>query len=118
MKMCKNGDFLHISGISARKKFFLKIGLGHILACYYVFLNKESVKTNDEISRKRQKPFSGIFPVFSAGKVCQLKIGLCHILGIGILHQRAKFHEKNIKYGSRNSRNTGFPAKIGCSDDF
>ena len=61
MKMCKNGVFWHISGIFARKKFFLKIGLGHILACYYVFLNKESVKTNDEISRKRQKP---VFPAY------------------------------------------------------
>ena len=63
--------------------------------CYYTFLNKESVKTNDEISRKCQKPgFSGIFPAFSAGKICFSKIGLGHILNIAILHQCAKFHEK------------------------
>ena len=90
MKMCKNGDFRHISGIFGRKnlKNRTRPYFGH---CYYAFLNKESVKTNDEISRKCQKP---VFPAFSAGKVCQLKIGLCHFLGIGILHQCAKFHEK------------------------
>ena len=41
-----------------------------------------------------------------------------HILDNAILHQCAKFHEKNIKYSSRNSRNTVFPEKIGCSGDF
>ena len=86
MKMCKNGDFRHISGIFGRKKVFLKNWtrpfFGH---CYYAYLNKESVKTKDEIFEKTPKTgFSGIFPAFSAGKVCQLKIGLCHILGIGI----------------------------------
>ena len=61
----------------------------------FFFLNKKLVKTDDEISNERQKTgFSGIFPAFSAGKVCWLKIGLCQILGIGILHQCAKFHEK------------------------
>ena len=63
--------------------------------CYYTFLNKESIKTNDEISRKCQKPsFSGIFPAFSAGKICFSKIRLRHILEIAILQQCAKFHEK------------------------
>ena len=62
MKMCKNGDFQHISGIFSWKKVFLKNRtwpyFGH---CYYAFLYKESVKTNDEISRKRQKP---VFPAY------------------------------------------------------
>ena len=61
----------------------------------YASLYKKSEKTNDEISRKCQKTgFSGIFPAFSAGKICFLKIGLGHILDIAILHQCAKFHEK------------------------
>ena len=56
---------------------------------------KISEKTHEEISRKCQKTgFSGIFPAFSAGKICFSKIGLGHILDIGILHQYAKFHEK------------------------
>ena len=38
--------------------------------------------------------FSGIFRAFSAGKIRFSKIGLGHILDIGILHQCAKFHEK------------------------
>ena len=29
-----------------------------------------------------------------------------------------KFSWKNIKYSSKNSRNTVFPAKVGCSSDF
>ena len=63
MKMCKNGDFRHISGIFGWKKVFLKNRsrscFGH---CYCAFLNKKSVKTNDEISRKHRKTeFSGIF---------------------------------------------------------
>ena len=57
-----------------------------------------------------KKPgFSGIFPAFSAGKICFSKIGHRHILGIAILHQCAKFHEKFF---------FAFPAKIGCSGDF
>ena len=56
---------------------------------------KKSEKTNDEISRKCQKTgFSSIFPAFSAGKIGFLKIELGHTLGIAILHQCAKFHEK------------------------
>ena len=47
----------------------------------------ELEKTNDEISRNGQKTsFSGIFPAFSAGKIRFSKIGLGHILDIGILH--------------------------------
>ena len=85
-----------ISGIFGRKKVFLKNrARPYFDYCYYAFLNKESVKTNDEILRKCQKTgFSGIFPVFSAGKKCFSKIGLRQILDIGILHQCAKFHEK------------------------
>ena len=40
------------------------------------------------------KRFFGIFPAFSAGKIGLSKIGLPHILGIVILDQCAKFHEK------------------------
>ena len=64
--------------------------------CYYAFLNKQSVKTNEEILRKCQKNgFSGIFPAFSAGNEFFFsKIWLCHILNIAILHLCAKNQEK------------------------
>ena len=96
MKMCKNGDFRHISGIFGRKKVFLKNrARPYFDYCYYAFLNKESVKTNDEILRKCQKTgFSGIFPVFSAGNEFFSKIGLRHILSITILHLCAKNQQK------------------------
>ena len=55
--------------------------------------------------------FFGIFLAFSAGKICFSKIGLRYISGIAILHQCAKFDEKNIKYSSRNSINTVFRRK-------
>ena len=66
MKMCKNSDFRRISGIFGRKKDFLKNrAWPYFDYCYYTFLNKESVKTNEEILRKHQKTgFSGIFPAF------------------------------------------------------
>ena len=89
-----------ISGIFpaflAGKKFFSKIRLGHVLSIVNTrFCAKKSEKTNGKISRKCQKTgFSGIFPTFSAGKICFSKIGLGHILDITILHQCAKFHEK------------------------
>ena len=56
---------------------------------------QESGKTNDEISRKCQKKrfFRHISGIFGPKKGFP-KIGLPHILGIAILHQCAKFHEK------------------------
>ena len=69
MKICKNSDFWHISGIFGRK----------------------SGKTNDEITRKcRKTGFSGTFLAFSAGNEFFPEIGLHHILGIAILHLCAK----------------------------
>ena len=84
MKICINGDFRHISGIFGRKKIFLKNRTRpHFGHCYYASLSQKSDKTNDEISRKCQKTgFSGIFPAFSAGKICFSKIGLGHILDL------------------------------------
>ena len=75
--------------------YFSKIGLDHVLSIANARLyEKKSEKTYEEISRKCQKNgFSGIFPAFSAGKICFLKIGLSQILDIAILHLRAKFHE-------------------------
>ena len=64
-----------------------------LLIC--IFVQKIGKKTNDEISRNGYKnSFSGIFTAFSAGKIRFSKIGLGHILDIGILHPCAKFHEK------------------------
>ena len=66
MKICKNGDFRHISGIFSRKKNFSKIG--HILGIINTHLCvKKSEKNYDEMSRKSPKTgFSDIFPAFSA----------------------------------------------------
>ena len=96
MKICKNGDFRHISGIFGRKKNFSKIRLGHILDIINTLLcAKKLEKTSDEISRKCPKTgFSGIFPAFSPGKIGFSKIGPGHTSDIAVLHQCAKFYEK------------------------
>ena len=65
MKICKNGDFLHISGIFDWKRIFLKNVLSIANAHLY---GKKSEKTNNQISRKCQKTgFSSIFLSFLAG---------------------------------------------------
>ena len=96
MKIYKNGDFRHISGIFSRKK---KISQKLDSAIFWTLLirslSKKSEISNNEIPRKCQKTvFSGIFPAFLAGKICFSKTGLGHILDIAVLHQCAKFHEK------------------------
>ena len=96
MKIYKNGDFRHISGIFGRKKMFSKIGLNHILGIIHTHLCAKNQKKLMMKSRENAKKtdFSGIFPAFSARKMCFSKIGLGHIKEIAILHQCAKFHEK------------------------
>ena len=73
-----------ISGIfPAGKKFFSKIGLGHVLSIANTHLCAKNWKKLMMKSRKMAKK-----PIrFS-------KIGLGHILNIGILHQCAKFIKK------------------------
>ena len=44
--------------------------------------------------KAREMAKKTVFPAFSSGRIRFSKIGLGHILDIGILHQRAKFHEK------------------------
>ena len=90
MKMCKNSNFRHISGIFGQKKVYLTNWtwpyFGH---CYYAFLNKESVKTNDEILRKCQKTgFPAYFRYFrpekfffrKSGSVTFWRLPLCILL--------------------------------------
>ena len=109
-----------ISGIlpvfSAEENISSKIGLGHVLSIPNMHLcAKNQYKLMMKSRQNAKNQFFGIFPAFSAGKVGQLKIGLCHILGIAILQQCTQFQ---YRYKSRNTRNTVFPAKIGCSGDF
>ena len=52
-------------------------------------------------------PKKPVFPAFSAEKKSFSKIGLPHILGIAILHQCAKFHEK-IKSAAREIQEIPF----------
>ena len=70
--------------------------LGHILGVPNTHLCAKNQKKQMMKSRENAKKtsFSGIFPAFSAGKIRFSKIGLSHILNIGILHQCAKSHEK------------------------
>ena len=99
-KVRKKSAKMAISGIfpvfSAGEKCFSKIGLGNILAIINTHLCAKNWKKLMMKSREMAKKtsFSGIFPAFSAAKIRFSKIGLGHILDIGILHQRAKFHEK------------------------
>ena len=84
-----------ISGIFGRKTTFLE---NRTRSCfkhsYYTSLCKKSEKTRWNLEKMPKNVFSGIFPAFSAGKICLSKIGHGHILDIAILHQCAKFHEK------------------------
>ena len=119
------------------------LGFNH--GYYYKSIMSLSEK-NKEIYGKN--PISAIFPAFSARKKNFLKIGLGHILSIVNMHLCAKNQKKliakmpkktvfsayfrhfrpekyvckiswkNIKYSLRYSRNTVFPAKIGCSGYF
>ena len=95
MKICKNGDFRHISGIFGRKRiFFSKIGLGHDLRIANAHLYRKNQKKLMVKSRENaQKP---VFPEYSAGNEFFSKIGLRHIFGITILHLCAKNQEKLI----------------------
>ena len=78
MKIGKNGDFRHISGIFSRKKVFLKNRTQpylDIINTHCCAINQK--KTNDEISRKSLKTgFPRIFPAFLAGK--KSLFGHCH----------------------------------------
>ena len=83
MKICKNGYFRHISGIFARKEFFSKIGLGHVLTIANAHLyGKNQEKLMMKSRENAKKP---VFPVFSAGNEFFPEIGLRHILDITIL---------------------------------
>ena len=76
-----------------RKKLFSK--LSHVLSIHNTHICAKNQKKLMMKSRENaKKKFSGIFPAFSTGKMCFLKIGLGHILNIIILYQYAKFHEK------------------------
>ena len=95
---------------SAGKKFFLKIGLGHIMGIGNTHLCAKNQKKLMMKSRANAK--KPVFPAFSTGKIkCFSKIGLGQILDITILHRVCKTLWKNIKYSLRNSRNTVFRRK-------
>ena len=85
-----------ISGIfpafSAGKKFFSKIGLGHVLSIANAHLYGENQKKVMMKSRENAK--KPVFPAFSAGNEFFPEIGLRHILGIAILRLCAKNRQK------------------------
>ena len=96
MKIYKNGDFRHISGIFGRKKNFLEnltpqyLGIPNARFCA-----KNPKKVMMKPLENAKKPvFPAHFRHFQPERKCFSKIGPRHILGISILHQCAKFHEK------------------------
>ena len=112
-----------ISGIfpafSAANKFFSKIGLGHILGIIKTHLRaKYQKKLTMKFWEKAQKPvfrrISGIFDRKNRFFENRARPHFRHCRFASV----CKISWKNIKYSSRNSRNTVFPAKIGCSSDF
>ena len=64
MKICKNGDFRYI--FFTGKKFFSKIGLGHVLSNPNMHLCAKNQKKLMVKSRENAK--KPVFPAFSAGK--------------------------------------------------
>ena len=98
-KVQRTSAITAISGIfpvfSAGKKFYQKSDSAMLWALLMRIFMEKSEKTSDEILRKCQKTgFSGIFRAFSAGNDFFPEIGLCHILGITILHLCAKNQQK------------------------
>ena len=94
----QNGDFRHISGIFGRKKIFLK-NRGPIAILWALLIGIFLQKIRKKLMMKsrenvKKTGFSGIFPVFSAGKKFFPEIGLRHILGTAILHLCAKNQKK------------------------
>ena len=89
-----------ISGIfpvfSAGKNFLSKIELGHVMSIANMHLcTKNWKKLMMKSQEMAKKPvFPAYFRNFRLEKIRFSKIGLGHILDIGILHQCAKFHEK------------------------
>ena len=67
MKICKNGKFQHIRLFSTRKKFSLKIGLGHILRIaniIHIFVQKKSKKLDEILSKFAKRFFWHISSIF------------------------------------------------------
>ena len=61
MKICKNGNFRHISGIFGQNRIFLKNGLGHVLSIANTHLYGKNQKNVMMKSRENAKK-----PVFPA----------------------------------------------------
>ena len=62
--------------------------------------------------------FSDIFPAFSGGKNMFFENRAPSYFSVLPFCISVQNFMKKYDYSSRNSRNTVFPAKIGCSDDF
>ena len=65
-KICRNGDFQHISNIFGGKKMFSKIGLGHILG----IANTRFCAGNQEkqMMKSQENAKKTVFPAFLAKK--------------------------------------------------
>ena len=95
MKICKNGNFRHISGISNGTEFFSKVGLGHVLSIANAHLYGKNQKKLMKKSRENAKKpvFRHISGIFGRNEFFP-EIGLRHNLGIAILHLCAKNQQK------------------------
>ena len=76
-----------------------------------MILNEKITKYEEKTQTKAAKTaISGIFPAFSAGKKCFLKIGLVHNLNIVNTHLCAKIQKKLMIKPRENAKKPVFPA--------
>ena len=115
----KSDENLQKPRFSAEKKFFSKIRLGHVLSIPNTHLcakNQEKLMMKSRENAKKPV-FPAYFRHFRPENMffenwAPSHFRHCYFATV------CKISWKNIKYSSRNSRNTVFPAKICCSGDF
>ena len=64
IKICKNSDFRHISGIFGRKKIFSKIRLGHVLSIANTHVYGKNKKNQIEMMKSRENAKKPVFPAY------------------------------------------------------
>ena len=111
-KICRNGDFRHISGIFSRKKNFSRKLDSAIFWALLIRVFVQQIRKNEwwnlEIMRKNRF-FLHISGIFGRKKMFS-KIGLSHILGIANTRFCAKNQENQMMKSRENAKKPVFPA--------
>ena len=119
-RKCQKTSFSGVfPAFSTGNEFLPEIGLRHILGIAILHLcaknqQKLMMKYRENAKKPVFRHISGILGrknMFFENRA-RSHFRHCHFASV------CKISCKNIKYSSRNSRNTVFPAKIGCSGDF